>query len=104
MAARAALLKEDGLFMRWKWYLPSTGEKMGLSALTGLSPSKVVAAQKSFLPPMLQCHTVVAPNLFGTGGSVSWKTIFAWGGVQCGMGCDAVDKGGWGGMRVGWVG
>ena len=104
MAARAALLKEDGFFMRWKWYLPSTGEKMGLSALTGISPSKVVAAQKSFLQPMLQCHTVVAPNLFGTGGSVSWKTIFAWGGVQCGMGCDAVDKGGWGGMRVGWVG
>ena len=49
MAAWAALLKEDGLFMRWKWYLPSTGEKMGLSALTGLSPSKLVAAQKPFL-------------------------------------------------------
>lgn len=101
MAARAALLKEDGLFMRWKWYLPSTGEKMGLSVLTGLSPSKVVAAQKPFPPPMLQCRAVVAPNLFGTRGPVSWKTVFAWGGVQCGMRYDAVDKGGWGGMRVG---
>ena len=89
MAARAALLKEDGFFMRWKWYLPSTGEKMGLSALTGISPSKVVAAQKSFLPPMLQCHTVVAPNLFGTGGLVSWKTILH------GVGCSV----GWGVMR-----
>lgn len=88
--------------MRWKLYLPSTGEMMGLSALTGLSPSKVVAAQKPFLPPVLQCPGVVASNLFGTGGTVSWKAIFPWGGVQCGKGCDAVDKGGWGGVRVGW--
>ena len=78
-------MKEDGLFMRWKWYLPSTGEKMGLSVLTGLSPSKVVAAQKPFLPPMLQCHAVVAPNLFGTRVPVSWKTVFAWDGMQCGI-------------------
>lgn len=101
VAGRAALFKEDGLYALGV-VLSSTGEKMGLSALTGWWLTKVVAAQKPFLPPMLQCPGVAAPNLFGTRGPVSWKTIFAWGGVHCAEGCDAVDKGGWGGVRVGW--
>ena len=100
MAGRAALFKEDGLYALGV-VLSSTGEKMGLSAPTGWWLTKVVAAQKPFLPPMLRCPGVAAPNLFGTGGPVSWKTIFPWGGVHCVVGHDAVDRG-WGGVRVVW--
>lgn len=87
MAARAALLKEDGLFMRWKWYLPSTGEKMGLSVLTGLSPSKVVAAQKPFPPPMAAVPRSSGPQSFWHWGTGFLEDNFCmgWGAVWDGV-------------------
>lgn len=49
---------------------------------------------------MLQCPGVVA-SIFRLAGTGFLEDRYTWGGVQCGKGCDAVDKEvGW--REVGW--